>query len=136
MSAGQLDLFAANQLDLLATPAPAAASVVRNSGLGGMPRSVQAKWDRAWTVDVRQAFLDVAIAQPGEWIDSSRFYRAVAIPQDIGCCWGHAMHAMVAAGMLEERPRYFGSDHPGKPNYQGHTNEYRWHPPMSGEARA
>ncbi|WBS00256.1 hypothetical protein OU994_18210 [Pseudoduganella sp. SL102] len=102
---------------------------------GGMPRSVEAKWERARSLEVRQAFLDVAMARPGEWIDGSDFYRTVAVPLDIGCCWGHAMGAMARAGMLDERPRYFGSDHPSKGNYKGYTHEYRWHVPMSAVAR-
>lgn len=143
MTVAQLDLFAANQLDLLAPPArpivhalAEAREATAPRRFGNMPPGVAAKWERAWTVDVRQAFLDVAMAHPGEWIDSSRFYRTVAVPRDIGCCWGHAMHAMVRAGMLEERPRYYGGKRPGDAGYQGYTHEYRWYPPMSGEARA
>jgi hypothetical protein len=119
-----------NQLELFATPAPPARRV-----LGYGPPGVQAKWDRAWGLEVRQAFLDEAMKRPGEWIDGSDFYRAVAIPHDIGCCWGHAMGAMVRAGMLEESRRYFGSEFPG-PDYKGFTHLYRWRPPISAVARA
>lgn len=131
----QLDMFS-HQLDLLAPPAPVAAPVEAPHRMGGMPRSVEAKWMLAQTVEVRQAFLDEAMKRPGEWIDGSRFYRTVAQRFDIGCCWGHAMGAMARAGMLEVKNHYFGSDHPGKGNYKGYTHLYRWHPPMSEVARA
>lgn len=150
MMAAQLDLFAGNQVDLFAasTPMADALAIARRAQLDlavpapvlhrhtGMPPSVEAAWARAWTAEVRQAFLDVAMQQPGEWIDSGRFYAAVAIPQNIGCCWGHAMGAMVRAGMLQSRPRYFGSTSPAEGNYQGYTHEYCWHVPMLGVAHA
>lgn len=102
---------------------------------GGMPRSVEAAWNRAWSAEVRQAFLDMAVAQPGEWIDGGRFYAAVAIPHKIGCCWGHAMGAMVRAGMLEVKNHYYGSERPG-PDYKGYNHLYRWRAPMSAVAHA
>jgi hypothetical protein len=122
-----------SQLELFAPPASPAQPVRRG---GGMPRSVEAKWARAWTVEVRQAFLDEAMKRPGEWIESSHFYRTVAVPHDIGCCWGHAMGSMVRAHMLEERPRHYGSKSPAEGGYLGYCHLYRWHPPMPAVARA
>ena len=116
-----------NQLALFEVPKP----VRRYSG---RPAGVDAKWERSSTVEVRQAFLDVAIARPGEWIDGGVFYRTVAIPHDIGCCWGHAMGAMVRACMLEVKNHYYGSQFPG-PDYKGYNHMYRWRAPMSAVAR-
>lgn len=132
----QLDLFAGNQVDLFTAPPAMLAPAVAPRRLGGRPASVDAAWERASTAEVRQLFLDVAIARPGEWIDGSTFYNAVAIPQRIGCCWGHAMGAMARAGLLEVKNHYYGSDHPGKPGYKGYNHLYRWHPPMLGVAHA
>lgn len=124
-----------HQLDLLAPPAPVLPPAAEQRICGGMPRSVAAAWERAYGLEVRQAFLDVAMKRPGEWIDSGDFYRLVAIPHNIGCCWGHAMGAMARAGMLEVKNHYYGSEFPG-PDYKGYNHLYRWHPPMSGVARA
>lgn len=141
----QLDLFAGNQVDLFPAPAAVVSALLASTAApvlepaprrySGRPPSVDAAWERAYTVEVRQAFLDEAMKRPGEWIEGSHFYRTVAQAHNIGCCWGHAMGAMVRAGMLEEKRRYYGSERPG-PDYKGFGHLYRWHPPMSEVARA
>lgn len=129
----QLDLFAGNQLDLLAPPVPMPAPAP--APRCGRPRSVDEAWVRAYSLEVRQAFLDEAMKRPGEWIDGGVFYSTVARRYNIGCCWGHAMGAMARAGMLEVKNHYYGSEFPG-PDYKGYNHLYRWHPPMSEVARA
>lgn len=135
----QLDLFAGNQLDLLANQTVTALSNALDVAIGprrsgGMPRTVEAAWERAYSLEVRQAFLDEFMAKPGEWM-SAHSCRAVVDKYNISCCAGHAVSAMARAGMLEAKNHYYGSERPG-PDYKGFNTLYRWRAPLSGVAHA
>lgn len=90
---------------------------------GGMPRSVEAKLERAQTGDVRQAYLAVARALPGDWLAHGAF-REVRERYDLTCCWARPLDYLVRAGLLEQRNVYAGSETPG-PDYKGFHNEWR-----------
>lgn len=105
-----------NQIPLFEQPAPV-------HRVGGAPATVAAKWERAQTEEVRQAYLDVAHAHPGEWLDH-RAFQEVRERYDLTSCWSRPLYYLVHAGLLEQRNVYFGSERPG-PDYTGFHNEWR-----------
>lgn len=113
----QIDMFS-HQLDLLAQPAPAAAPRY------GMPPSVLAAHDRAYSDEVKAELLAVYAAKPGEFLDTPAI-RHVIKKHDIGTWFGHVLHSLARDGKLESKDIYMGSDHPSKPNYQGYYTVYR-----------
>lgn len=135
MSVAQLDLFAANQLDLLtAVPvsqsaAPAAVGPTRPCG---MPRSVAEMHVRAGSAEVVAAMLEVAKARPGEWLTYAPFESTIK-RFNISSCRARPMYQLVQAGELEERRVYFGTREVG-PGYKGFGHEWRYTPKAAANA--
>lgn len=113
--AQQQDLFA-QQLDLLAEPAPAR---------DNRPPIVIAKRERANSPEVERDVLAIYAAHPGEYLDIWKHFRALIDRHQISGCFGHLLFKLANEGKLETKQVYFGAEHPGSPDYRGFKNVYR-----------
>ncbi|MGK5080505.1 hypothetical protein [Janthinobacterium sp. HLX7-2] len=80
-------------------------------------------WELAFSRSVEVAVLAVFAARPDEWLDF-RDFKKVIEKYKIGCCFGHVLSHISRAGKTVPKNIYFGSDHPGTPNYLGFKTVY------------
>lgn len=80
-------------------------------------------WELAFSRPVEVAVLAVFAARPDEWLDFLDFKKVIE-KYKISCCLGHVLSHISRTGKTVSKNIYFGSDHPGTPNYLGFKTVY------------
>lgn len=103
-----------NQLQLFETPP---APVRRD------PREV--KWELAMSIEVEREVMAICAAKPDDWLEW-RDFEPVWRKHSIGSYFGHALGRIARRGLINEKPIYYGSEHPSLGNYRGFRCVYRY----------
>jgi hypothetical protein len=96
-----------NQLALFA---PESASVRRPQ--------LEITHEKICSSEVERDVMAIFTAKPTEWLDWNDF-RSVIKKHEVSSCLGHILSRISGSGKTIDKNIYFGSDHPGKPNYLG-----------------
>lgn len=107
-----------SQLALFEAPPPARSR-------GGMPRSVEAAWERGFSEPVKLELIMRLNERPGEWLKSCDF-ADIRERHNIGCCIGHVLFSLAHAGRALTKNIYYGAERPGDPfkPYLGFNSVY------------
>lgn len=77
-------------------------------------------------VEIENTIMQVFRAQPDREFESYHLFDIEVVRRfDATDCVGHILGRLARAGVLTAENRYFGSDHPDKPNYLGFTTVYK-----------
>lgn len=80
-------------------------------------------WDLAFSKGVESAVLAIFESRPDDWLDWADFKKIIE-KNKIGFCFGHVLFQLSKRGTIMRKDIYFGSDHPGKPNFLGSKSVY------------
>ena len=80
-------------------------------------------WDLAFSKEVESAVLAIFESRPDDWLDWADFKKIIE-KNKIGFCFGHVLFQLSKRGTIVRKDMYFGSDHPGKPNFLGSKSVY------------
>lgn len=81
------------------------------------------RWELAFSIEVEAAVMAVFETRSNEWLRFSDFSKLTAKYQ-ISFCFGHVLGRLGRQGKITAKNIYWGSDHPGKPNYLGYDTVY------------
>jgi hypothetical protein len=80
-------------------------------------------YEKICSIAVELDVMTIFNAKPAEWLGWNDF-RPIIKKHDVSSCLGHILSRISRSGKTIEKNIYFGSDHPGKPNYLGYTCVY------------
>lgn len=81
------------------------------------------RWELAFSSEVEAAVMAAFEGRSNEWLRFSDF-RKIAEKYQISFCFGHVLGKLSRQGKIAAKNIYYGSDHPGKPNYIGYDTVY------------
>ena len=81
------------------------------------------RWELAFSCGVEAAVMAAFESRPNEWLRFSDF-RKIIEKYQISFCFGHVLGKLSRQGKIAAKNIYYGSDHPGKPNYIGYDTVY------------